>query len=1371
VTATPAHPGQTLFYQWYAGNIVWPIEGATSATYVVDHAGTFFATVSADCTDGARTGVQSASATVLACTAPVLGVSSSHDFRLGTLQTLHVGTSGDALTYQWYLGASGVVSSPIADATTDTINVQPNVDSDYWVRVTDHGVCVSDSNTIHLTVCYPPAIATQPAGSSVVSGATATLTVVATPLTPAPLHYTWYEVTADGSQIPAGGNDSPSFTTPVLTTSRSWFVRIFSGNQMLFSTDSQPATVHVCDVPEVHWAVFPHPLRAGEPFTLQVMAQPDGAQLYWYRGASGDVAHSTLLAGPIDTAYYYQVLPDTPTATYWVRVKVGDCYNDSSTLTLTVCVPTITQQPQGAAVNSGSSTTLSVTATTAALTYQWYTGDSGDESHPIANATSASYAASPAADTSYWVKVTGSCGATANSDAAVVTVCFPPAIVSNASSPLWYMLGSGSTPTVWVSATGNNLTYQWYTGNSGNTATAVPGATSNVLNVTPQNTTSYWVRVSGSCGASRDSVSMLVNVCGSPAITAQPQGSVIFSGGTATLSVTASESTITPMTYQWYRGAAGDTSAPVASTAASFTTPALTTATSYWVRVSCGICNPTDSQAATISICNYPQILSAPADQFIALGQTATLYSYPGNGNVYQWYVGASGNTSQPAPGQSNLSSYAASPAVTTQYWAQITSGGCISRTQSATVNVCVPAITQQPASLMINSGTSTPLSVVANTAGLTYQWYIGNSGTTTSPVAGATASSVSVSPAATTNYWVRVTGSCSQYTDSATATVTICAPPVITFASPAQSIVRGGSASFFVNATGSNLTYQWYVGTSGNTSTPYTGGTNSYLSPAPQNPTSYWVRVSGTCGSVNSVTILVNVCASPAITTQPQDSIIFSGGTASMSVTATEGTTMPMTYQWYRGASGDTSAPVGSNATSFTTPALTAQTSYWVRVSCSICNPADSAAATISICNYPQVLGSPGDFYNTRGQSVRLFTANGVGNNYQWYVGASGDTSHPYSAPNYYYADVAPTVTTQYWAQVTSGGCISRTATANVYVCVPTITQQPASVTIAGGSSTTLTVAADTAGVTYQWYNGTSGNTGSPIAGATGPNLTVTPGANASYWVRAIGTCSRTADSGTATVTLCSPPVITGQPSGTTVWGSGTASFWVYTTGSNLTYQWYAGNSGDTSYPISGATASSSSMWIAATQKIWVRVTGQCGAVNSNAIFVSVYPSISQQPPDTLNVGYNTTATISFTPNNGSYMSYIWKSYPSGTVIATTTTPTLITPVITADTSIYCEVWSGNATVTTNLTSLSVCYNGPNVSITKAPNGACSVAYTTTYGAENYEWYQGARGDTSHLLSSGSSALYVCPTVATQYWVRAYASGCYSDSNVVTMP
>lgn len=78
-----------------------------------------------------------------------------------------------------------------------------------------------------------------------------------------------------------------------------------------------------------------------------------------------------------------------------------------------------------------------------------------------------------------------------------------------------------------------------------------------------------------------------------------------------------------------------------------------------------------------------------------------------------------------------------------------------------------------------------------------------------------------------------------------------------------------------------------------------------------------------------------------PSIATQPLGRTINGGQTATLNVVASG--SAPLAYQWYRGESGDTSAPVGTNASTFTTPALLATTSYWVRVS----NSAGSASST----------------------------------------------------------------------------------------------------------------------------------------------------------------------------------------------------------------------------------------------------------------------------------------------------------------------------------------------------------------------------------------------------------------------------------------
>jgi hypothetical protein len=85
-----------------------------------------------------------------------------------------------------------------------------------------------------------------------------------------------------------------------------------------------------------------------------------------------------------------------------------------------------------------------------------------------------------------------------------------------------------------------------------------------------------------------------------PVITTPPQSQVIASGQTATLNVAATGTA--PLTYQWYLGTSGTTTTPIAgATASSYTTPTLTSTTSYWVRVANGS-GTADSAAATITV-------------------------------------------------------------------------------------------------------------------------------------------------------------------------------------------------------------------------------------------------------------------------------------------------------------------------------------------------------------------------------------------------------------------------------------------------------------------------------------------------------------------------------------------------------------------------------------------------------------------------------------------------------------------------------------------------------------------------------------------------------------------------------------------------
>jgi uncharacterized protein (TIGR03437 family) len=88
-------------------------------------------------------------------------------------------------------------------------------------------------------------------------------------------------------------------------------------------------------------------------------------------------------------------------------------------------------------------------------------------------------------------------------------------------------------------------------------------------------------------------------------------------------------------------------------------------------------------------------------------------------------------------------------------------------------------------------------------------------------------------------------------------------------------------------------------------------------------------------------------IVAPPAIVTQPASATIAGGQTATLSVTANG--SAPLTYQWYQGTPGNTSTPVGTNSSSFTTPALIVTTAYWVRVTNQY-GAADSASAVVTV-------------------------------------------------------------------------------------------------------------------------------------------------------------------------------------------------------------------------------------------------------------------------------------------------------------------------------------------------------------------------------------------------------------------------------------
>jgi hypothetical protein len=159
--------------------------------------------------------------------------------------------------------------------------------------------------------------------------------------------------------------------------------------------------------------------------TGSVTIDASGATCSW--SASSNATWVTITSGTTGTGdgtLSYSVEPKTTQGSRTGTMTIaGKTFTVSQQGPPSCTSPTITTHPASQTIVSGSTATLTVSATgTTPFTYQWYRGQSGDTSSAMAGATNAAYT-TPALTitTSYWVRVSNACGQ-ANSNTATITV-------------------------------------------------------------------------------------------------------------------------------------------------------------------------------------------------------------------------------------------------------------------------------------------------------------------------------------------------------------------------------------------------------------------------------------------------------------------------------------------------------------------------------------------------------------------------------------------------------------------------------------------------------------------------------------------------------------------------------------------------------------------------------------------------------------------------------------------------------------------------------------------------------------------------------------------------------------------------------------
>ena len=195
--------------------------------------------------------------------------------------------------------------------------------------------------------------------------------------------------------------------------------------------------------------------------------------------------------------------------TYVVTLTVSDTIGQTGSTTRTVTVapctpPAISTQPAAspASIPTGGSSTLTIAVTgTAPLTVQWYT------SLGTFVGTGTSLVVSPASTTSYYAVVSNACGSV-QSLTCKVTICSPGLGSAPTATPSTITAGQTSRLDMGDATGSPTLTYLWYKSDG----TLVGTTTAKRLNVTPTVTTSYYYKVSNSCGTTGPSPTVTVTV-------------------------------------------------------------------------------------------------------------------------------------------------------------------------------------------------------------------------------------------------------------------------------------------------------------------------------------------------------------------------------------------------------------------------------------------------------------------------------------------------------------------------------------------------------------------------------------------------------------------------------------------------------------------------------------------------------------------------------------------------------------------------------------------------------------------------------------------------------------------------------------------
>lgn len=523
----------------------------------------------------------------------------------------------------------------------------------------------------YVTVCNAPSISAHPSASAqniCQNGAASQLSVTATGS--GSLTYQWYSnvSNANSGGTLIGGATSNTYTpsTTAGGTALYYYCVVTNdcggGNTNTAASNvSGLVTVSATSVGGTVNYSGANICISGVPSAALTVSGNTGTTYQWQSSTTDATSGFSDIAGATGATY----TPGSIATTTFYRVNVanGTCPAASSvadTIIVTNTTPGITSQPSTAAqtiCSGGSLTALSVTATGASLTYQWYSNTSNSNSGGtlISGANSNTYTPSNiTAITKYFycsVASNGGCAIVSNTSGLITVYAASAGGTANYSGA---NICTSGVPSAAITVSGNTgTTYQWQSSTTDATSgfTDIGGATG--ASYTPGSiavTTFYRVNISnGTCPAAA-SVADTIIVNALPSITAQPSTSaqsIAIGGSLTALSITA---TGTSLTYQWYKNISNANSGGtlISGATANTYTPSNASSSSYYYYciVSSGVCTITSNVSGLITVSG-----TTATDYFrsVASGSWTTAANWQSSSDSVTWFSATAAPTSAAA--------------------------------------------------------------------------------------------------------------------------------------------------------------------------------------------------------------------------------------------------------------------------------------------------------------------------------------------------------------------------------------------------------------------------------------------------------------------------------------------------------------------------------------------------------------------------------------------------------------------------------------------------------------------------------------------------------------------------------------------------